>query len=274
MLLRTFNSIQEAVTALQEDGASFLGGGTLVVRSVNQADPSIKTLVRVLHPGGDKPPVEVSDGEVSISAAATMSDVVAHPELAWLAPVAYSVGTPAVRNMATVGGNLFAQAPYGDFAVALLALDASVLAVGTEGTKTLPLEEFFEKRETAYRDCIVTVVKFAVPRAPAGFRFRKVSRVKPSGLSVISIAAVIRQDTQGLITDARVAYGAMAPTPIRAKGVEAALVGRPRTVSGIVEALARADEGTSPVDDAIASAWYRRAVAPVHLRRLLLEVDQ
>jgi xanthine dehydrogenase small subunit len=146
--------------------------------------------------------------------------------------------------------------------------------MGTGGTKTLALEEFFEKRETAYRGCIVTVVKFAAPRAPADFGFRKVSRVKPSGLSVISIAAVIRQDTQGVISDARVAYGAMAPTPIRAKGVEAALVGRPRTVSGIVEALARADEGASPVDDAIASAWYRRAVAPVHLRRLLLGVDQ
>ena len=59
MLLRTFNSTQEAVAALQEDGASFLGGGTSVVRALNQADPSMKALVRVLDPGAVKQPVEV-----------------------------------------------------------------------------------------------------------------------------------------------------------------------------------------------------------------------
>jgi len=274
VLLRTFNSTQEAVAALQEDGASFLGGGTLVVRALNEADPSMKALVRVLHPGAGKRPVEVKGGEVTLNAAATMSQVAAHPELTWLASVAHSVGTPAVRNMATVGGNLYARSPYGDFAVALLALDASVLLVGTDGTKTLPLEEFFVKRESVYRSCVVTDVTFAAPRDPADFRFRKMSRVKPSGLSVISIAALIRQDPRGLIADARVAYGAMAPTPVRAKGVEAALVGKPRTAAGIADALTRALDEASPADDAIASAWYRRAVAPVHLRRLLLEADR
>ncbi len=218
--------------------------------------------------------VEVSGGEVSIDAAATMSDVIAHPDLAWLASAAHSVGTPAVRNMATVGGNLYARSPYGDFAVALLALGASVLAVGTGGAQTWPLEEFFEKRESAFKGCIVTGVKFTAPPNAADFCFRKVSRVKPGGLSVLSIGAVIREGADALITEARVAYGAMAPTPIRAKAVEAALIGRPRTAAGIAEALARAADGTSPADDAVASAWYRRAVIPVHLRRLLLEAER
>jgi CO/xanthine dehydrogenase FAD-binding subunit len=273
VLLRTFNSTQEAVTALQEDGASFLGGGTLVVRSLNRADPSIKMLVRILNSAGDKRPVEVSGGDVSISAAATMADVIAHSDLTWLAPAAYNVGTPAVRNMATVGGNLYAESPYGDFAVALLALDAVVLAVGTDGNKTLPLEEFFEKRESTYKDCIVTGVRFTTPSDTSAFRFRKMSRVKPSGISVISIAAVITQSAQAIITGARVAYGAMAPTPIRVRGVEAALIGKPRTSAGVADALARAQEGTSPADDAIASAWYRRAIAAVQLKRLLLEEE-
>jgi CO/xanthine dehydrogenase FAD-binding subunit len=68
----------------------------------------------------------------------------------------------------------------------------------------------------------------------------------------------------------RVAYGAMAPTPIRAKSVERALEGRGLDEAGILPALAVAAEGTSPASDAIASAWYRREMAAVHLKRLLV----
>jgi CO/xanthine dehydrogenase FAD-binding subunit len=134
------------------------------------------------------------------------------------------------------------------------------------------LEEFLAERGTTYRRAVVTAIAFRVPRHPDDFRFRKMARVKPGGSSVISIAAVIEEGSQGLISAARVAYGAMAPTPIRAEGVEAALIGKPRTSAGIADALARAQEGTSPADDAIASAWYRRAVSVVQLKRLLLEV--
>jgi CO/xanthine dehydrogenase FAD-binding subunit len=62
----------------------------------------------------------------------------------------------------------------------------------------------------------------------------------------------------------------MAPTPIRARAVERALEGRSLDAAGIAPALAVAAEGTSPAADALASAWYRREVVGVHLRRLLL----
>jgi CO/xanthine dehydrogenase FAD-binding subunit len=72
------------------------------------------------------------------------------------------------------------------------------------------------------------------------------------------------------LSNVRVAYGAMAPTPIRARAVERALEGRSLDVAGIAPALAAAAEGTTPPTDALASAWYRREVLPVHLRRVLL----
>ena len=86
---------------------------------------------------------------------------------------------------------------------------------------------------------------------------------------MLTIAADLREEA-GVIASARIALGAMAAHPVRARAAEAALAGRPRTREGVADALAVALEGTDPPTDAIASAWYRREVLPVHLGRLLL----
>ena len=122
--------------------------------------------------------------------------------------------------MATVGGNLFAPAPYGDFAVALLALDATV---STDDGETADREPSWP-RATGSR-AIVTSVGFTLPTQD-GFRFLKVSRVKPKGVSVLSIAAVLEQAPDGTVSSARIALGCMADRPMRAKAAEKALIGR------------------------------------------------
>jgi CO/xanthine dehydrogenase FAD-binding subunit len=86
---------------------------------------------------------------------------------------------------------------------------------------------------------------------------------------VLSIAAHLPVQG-GRVAGARVAYGAMAPTPVRVPAVERALDGRSLDEGGIAQAVAAATQGLDPPTDAIASGWYRREVAPVHLRRLLL----
>ena len=88
----------------------------------------------------------------------------------------------------------------------------------------------------------------------------------------MSIAAHVPA-SGGRVVGARIAYGAMAPTPIRAKAAERALEGRALDAASIAAAAAAAAEGTSPADDALASAWYRREVVGVHLRRLLAGED-
>ena len=149
-----------------------------------------------------------------------------------IAPAARAVGGPAVRNMATVGGNLFAPTPYGDFAVALLALDATVDVDG----KTIDLDEFLMLRDEI--DGIVSSRDaFACPPR-AAFRFAKVSRVKPKGVSVLSIAALLETDAAGTVTAARIALGCMADRPIRAKAAEEALIGGQLTEEGIAPAVA------------------------------------
>jgi len=160
--VKTFPRLADAAGALsQERGARFLAGGTLVMRSVNEADPSIETIVRstdsaLTHVG-------VSSGRVELGAGVTMAAILAERELSYLQPVARIIGGPAVREAATVGGNLFAPPPYGDFAAALLALDATVMLAGGFGQRELPLDEFLSRRERG---------------ATRAFRFRA-GRAKP-----------------------------------------------------------------------------------------------
>jgi len=199
-----------------------------------------------------------------------MAAILAERELAFLHPVARAVGGPAVREAATVGGNLFAPSPYGDFATALLALDATVMFAGGLGQRELPLEEFLGRRERG--SSLVSGVAFRRPAAET-FRFAKVTRVHPKGISVLSIAAQLPL-ASGRVAGARIAYGAMGQAPMRAKAAERALEGHALDIAGIAPALAVAVDGTSPADDAIASAWWRREILPVHLRRLLLGASQ
>jgi len=261
LALQTFSTVRDANAALQAAGTRYLGGGTLVVRAANEGDVSTSSLVRVTDPGLSQ--ITVSGGKARIGASVTMAAIARHPDLASLAPAARAVGGPAIRNMATVGGNLFAPAPYGDFTVALLALDATVSADDGE----TPIEKFLAGRDG--NRAIVTSIAFALP-PQGGFRFLKVSRVKPKGISVLSIAALIAQAPDGTVTSARIAFGCMADRPMRAVAAEKALLGKRLTKDGIAAALAVAGEGTAPITDPIASAWYRAEVLPVHLGRLLL----
>ena len=263
LTLQTFPTTDAASAALAADGASrYLGGGTLVVRSANDGDVSFSTYIRVADPALTD--ITVDGNRVTLGASLTMGRLIADERVRCLAKAAHAVGGPAIRNMATVGGNLYAPAPYGDLGVALLALDATVEIGGT----SLPLAQFLKGRDTVHARSVLRSVSFDLP-AEGALRFAKTARVKPKGVSIVTIAAVIAE-SGGTITSARVAYGCMADRPMRATAVEAALSGKPRTADGIADALVVATEGTDPVTDAIASAWYRAQVLPVHLGRLLL----
>lgn len=260
LTVETYETLAEAARAVGGDGR-YIGGGTLLMRAANYGDQSFRRIVRVRDEGLRR--IAVAGDRVEIGAGATMADVAASRDLAFLAPVARAIGGPAVRRMATVGGNLFARHPYGDFAAALLALDAR--ARMADGSET-PLEALLSRREGAG-----LVAAIAVPRPREGeFRFRKVTRVKPRGASVLCVAAWL-PGAPGRVANARIVFGAMGPTPLRARAAERALEGAALDEAAIARGQAAATEGLDPPDDPLASSWYRREVAPVHLGRLLRE---
>lgn len=256
--VETCATAAEAARAMDR-GARLIAGGTLVMRAVNAGDPALSRLVRLTDPALAR--IERRGEGLSLGAAATMAQVIAHPDCAFLAPVARRIGGPAVRAMATVGGNLFAEHPYGDFAAALLALGARVVTPG--GVR--PIEDILRGRDRAG---LVLAVEVPRPREPRAFGFLKVTRVRPKGASVLSVAAHLPREG-GRIRGARVAFAAMGPHPMRAPGAERALEGQALDAAAIARAAQAAAEGLDPPTDALASAWYRRAVAGVHLRRLL-----
>jgi xanthine dehydrogenase small subunit len=265
--VRSFASLEEAASALGGDReARFFGGGTLLMRAINEGHPPFRTIVRTTDPRLKE--IRTAGSRIGIGAGVTMAEILKRRELDFLHPVARSVGGPAVRSQATVGGNLFAETPYGDLTAALLALNGTVSLHGGFSAREIPLTELLARRERDFSG-VIEQVTIDRPAQPGDFRFRKVSRVRPKGISVLSIAAWL-PSSGGRIQGARVAYGALAPTPIRAPAVERALEGRSLERDGIAAALAAAAEDCAPADDALASAWYRRQVLPVHLRRLLL----
>ena len=248
----TFDTMNEAASGLST-GSKYLAGGTIVMRAVNFGDQSFHNMVRVRQPERG---IANDTLGLRIGAATTMADVLASRELDFLHPVARSIGGPAIRNMGTVGGNLFAHNPYGDMAAALLALDAQVVMVNGQAR---PIEAFLAERDHT-RDLVAAI---SVPRPqPGTFKYAKVSRVKPKGVAVMTISVLLRSG------DPRVVYGNMGPTALRAKAAERVLA-QGSNPTAIDAACAVCTDGLSPAEDALSSAWYRTEVAPVHLRRLL-----
>lgn len=264
--IKTFEHLSDAASALAAEGsAKFFGGGTFIMRGINQANASVSTIIRTTDAALRQ--IHTHGARLEIGAGVTMAQVLASDDLDFLHPAASAVGGPAIRTMATVGGNLFAHSPFGDFTVALLALGGKVAIAGARNRSEVDLADFLANIER-YGKEIVSNVSVERPSASDTFRFLKVSRVNPKRVGVITIAAHLPMPS-GRIQGARVAYGAMAPRPLRVAAVERELEGKALDAAGIEAAVAVAVEGCTPVTDPVASDWYRREVAPVHLRRLL-----
>lgn len=251
-------TVGDAQRALGGD-AVYLGGGTVLMREINaglvqgriirSTDPVLKQIR------------QSSDG-FEIGAGVTMSALASHAELAFLHPVVRAIGGPQIRNMATIGGNLFAQPPYGDLAAALLALGARLVMAGGQAR---PIEEFFRDRKRAG---LITAIQLPRPRDNKSFAFHKVSRVKPKGVSVMSFSALLPRDA-GRLRGVRIACIGLGPGPLRAFSAERALEGQVLDAASITRAAQLVTDGLEPPTDALASSWYRREVAGVHLTRLL-----
>jgi CO/xanthine dehydrogenase FAD-binding subunit len=254
------SSAAEAAGLLR-DGGWLLGGGTVVMPKVNTGAVPVSRLI-CLHRAG-LAGITVAGGTASVGAATTLAALGADDRLSFLHPVVRSIASPPVRNLATVGGNLFVAQPHGDLAVALLALDARVEVVGTDGVREVPVGTPVEPTE------VVASVRFAVPTGV--WRYRKAMRRKHNSASIVTVAAELTVE-HGLVRDARIALGGVAPRPVRARAAERVLVGSPLDEVSAAAAAQAAGEGTEPFDDPYASAWYRARVLPVHVRRALLGV--
>ena len=249
---------------IQAPKATLMAGGTLVMPIINEGAHGISTLVSLSKLGLDG--VSFKKGVATIGAAAPIAELARHAELKFLSTAISSIASPTLRNMATVGGNLFAAQPYGDLAVCLVALDATATIVNAKSKRRAPVEEIIKKGLKAGE--LVTQVSFAMPKAGT-FKYTKASRRALNSASIVTVAAVIPL-VKGVVADCRIALGGVAAKPIRAKSVETLLNGKVFDDRTVTTAAAAAAKDIAPFTDAYASAWYRARVTPVHICRALL----
>lgn len=250
-----------------------LAGGTDMIVNVRAQLVHPRALV-ALSELGELCEIRRDDGRVRIGAGVTVGHFLKHPLLKEQADIvrqsAAKFANPMIRNLATVGGNLASASPAADLAPPLLALGAQVELSSKQGTRVLPLEDFFVgPRKTARRaDELITRLDWQTRAPHTGSAFYKLGLRQADAISIISVALLLERDGDRCRT-ARIALGAVAPRPMRAHRAEAVLVGQPITDATISEAARLASEECHPIDDLRGTATYRRRMVAVYVRRML-----
>lgn len=187
-----------------------------------------------------------------------------------LADGASRLGSPLIRNLATLAGNLVSARPAADLPPPLMAYGARVNLVGPSGERTVPLEDFFEGPgvTVAAADELLESVFLETPPERSGAGYLKLGVRQTLEISIVNVAAYLSLDGDRIET-ARVVLGAVAPVPIRAPFAEKVLAGETPSAELFAKAGEEAARDAKPIDDFRASAEYRRDMVSVLTRRAL-----
>jgi carbon-monoxide dehydrogenase medium subunit len=189
-----------------------------------------------------------------------------------LAETYHHVATIRVRNMATVGGGLAHADPNQDPPPTLIALGATVKATSANGSRVIPLDDFFADYYETVLNPDEIITELFVPKLPAntGAAYLKFLPRTADDYATVSAAAVLSLDkSKKTISDVRIALGSVGVTPIRATAAEALLRGQPVKPEAFAEAAEKAKEAVDPVSDFRGSAGYKKEMAGVFVRRAL-----
>jgi len=282
MLLPKFSyheprSVDETTRLLGEIGreASVLAGGTdlLVNMKLGKTAPKhVVSLSRI----EELRRVRRGQGSLTLGACVTAGGLNEHEEIKaefnGLCQSAGSLGSPLIRNLATVGGNIVTARPAADMPPSLIAYGASILLKKGKSERTLPLDEFFKGPGQTLRepDEILCAVILNEPPPYSGGGYVKLGVRKALEISLVNVAAFLALDgPNGPIKEARVVLGAVAPIPARSPSAEGILVGDRPDDELFEKAGVAASRDAKPIDDFRASAEYRREMVKVLTRRAL-----
>jgi carbon-monoxide dehydrogenase medium subunit len=183
------------------------------------------------------------------------------------------VATVRIRNQATLGGNLAHADPSQDPPPTLIAMDAAVEIVGPAGRRTLPVEELFVDHLTTSLEAGELIVGVRIPAVPPGTAIATTKFLPRTAddYATVAVAVAVRRDEDGRIATIRIALGGVAPIPVRARAVEAALANSVPGPARIDDAAALVRGEVDPLGDARGSAGYKREMSRVWVARMLRE---
>jgi len=253
--------------------ARLLAGGTDLALEVTQFHRELPVMIYVGQIAEMKK-VEVSDSHIELGAAAALTDCYEalaneYPDFGELL---HRFASLQIRNQGTLGGNIGNASPIGDSPPLLIALGAQVVLRKGERSRTLPLQDYFIDYKVTAREPGEFIEKVLVPRARPEqiFRAYKVSKRLDDDISAVCAAFDLRVEN-GVIADARVAFGGMAAIPKRAVACEVALIGASFTLETAERACEALAQDFTPLTDFRASREYRLLVAQNLLRKCFLE---
>jgi CO/xanthine dehydrogenase FAD-binding subunit len=219
--------------------------------------------------------IEVTDSHITLGALTTYTEVQSHPvlqsEFPMLCQAASETGGLAIQNRGTIGGNVVNASPAADSPPALLAYDAEIELISTEGSRWLAYSSF----HTGYKQMLISpnelLARIRMPRNTRGAThyYRKVGTRKAQAISKVCLAALAKLDSDQ-IGDCRIAFGSVAPIVVRCVQTEDALRGRKPDAGTIKSACATLSQEISPIDDIRSTADYRLQVAKNLLTDFLL----
>jgi aerobic carbon-monoxide dehydrogenase medium subunit len=261
------SSVEEAVQALAQAGedAKVLAGGQSLVPVLRLRLATPTTLVD-LNKISELRGVREDGDAIVVGAMTTHHDVINNDLIAehaaLLALATQTVGDPQIRHRGTLGGALVHADPAGDVLAPAVALDAEMVIVGPSGQRTVPAGEFFVDLFTTAVGPDEVLVEVRIPKKTGwGAHYEKFNRVAQAW-SIVAVAAAVLIENE-TITQARVALTNMGATPVRAVGVEQALIGQQASAETIRAAAEHAADGTTPTSDGNADADYREHLARV-----------
>jgi carbon-monoxide dehydrogenase medium subunit len=271
------SNLDEALALLAQHGdeAKLMAGGTGLVNFMKQrlVRPRFVVGLRAL-----KPLAQVEEeGGLRIGALATLQSLATSEPVRRSAPLMAEacgqVATVRIRSMATVGGAMAHADPNLDTPPALMALDGQIVARSQRGQRTIPADEFF----TGYYATVLAqgeiVTEILIPKQPVGCgtAFLKFLPATQDDYATVSVAARVALNGNGAIAEARIALGAAATVPVRARAVEEVLSGKAADAKEFRAAACLVANEIDPIADFRGSAEYKRKMAVVHVRRALAE---
>jgi CO/xanthine dehydrogenase FAD-binding subunit len=218
--------------------------------------------------------IDVGADTIRLGSLTTLTALIEHPIIQAEYPVlpftARYMGSPAIRHLATVGGNLCNASPAADLAPVLLVLDAEVEIVGLAGARRLPLDRFFRGPGETALGAGELLAWLELPRKHASWavRYERLDVRRAMDIAIAGVAVALRRDG-ARVAEARLALGAVAPTPRRVPEAEAELLAGGLVPSAADRAAELAMAAARPIGDVRATAEYRREMVGTLVRRVL-----
>ncbi len=246
--------------------ARIVAGGTDLVLQLKRGERQAACLIDISRVDGLRGIAKVN-GTITLGAAVTHAEAAASPLIRQFAPVlaeaAAKVGSPEIRNVATIGGNVVNAQPAADTALALLALEAEAEIVGSGGSRWLPLLDLYQSAGISTVDSTAELVRgfrFRIPQGQVGSAYRRLGKCKSIALPVLCAATIVRVEA-GRFVSAAISLGPVAPLPFRARKAERWLTGQPVADETAKRAAALAQEEAQPRDSLLRCAReYRQAM--------------